>query len=147
MARPPLQTLLSLRRMQVEQARAALGACLKAEAEVAGTVRSLDEAARRDRETAATWQDAHRFLEISASRLGVLRANRRSAAAALAAAAARSAEARGVVTAAQTAAEAVEQLLSEREAASQAGMATGEQHRLDDITRMRHTVRRRGEPY
>jgi len=145
MARPPLQTLLSLRRLQVEQARAALGVCLKAEAEVAATVRSLDEAARRDHQTAAAWQHAHQFLEMSAIRLDVARANRRNAAAALAAAAARSAEARGVVTASQTAAEAVEQLLSEREAASKAAMATTEQHRLDDIARTRHAVRRRGE--
>jgi flagellar biosynthesis chaperone FliJ len=142
MARDPLRILLAIRHRSVEQARSALGACLKAEATVADGIRSLEDAARRDR---VPWQDAHQFHEMAAARLQVVRAERLTAAAALEATASRSEAARGVVAEARTAAEAVEQLIGEREAANRAGIAAREQHTLDDIARARLAVRRRSE--
>jgi flagellar biosynthesis chaperone FliJ len=147
MARDPLRILLSMRLRSVEQARAAMGVCLAAEAEVAGRIRLLDDALRRDRETSGAWQDAHQFLEMSATHLEVVRAERRTAAMALAAAALHSEEARGVVTAARTAAEAVEQLVSERETASRVEAAKREQHALDDMSRARYVVGQRGRTH
>jgi flagellar export protein FliJ len=145
MARDPLRILLAVRQRSVEQARSALGACLKAEAEVSEGIRSLEDAARRDRATSAAWPEAHQFHEMAAVRLEVARAERLNAAATLQAAASQTEAARGVVTEARTAAEAVEQLIDERKAANQAGIAAREQHALDDIARARLVVRRRGE--
>jgi phosphosulfolactate phosphohydrolase-like enzyme len=65
----------------------------------------------------------------------------------LAAAALHSEEARGVVTAARTAAEAVEQLVSERETASRVEAAKREQHALDDMARARYVVGQRGQTH
>jgi hypothetical protein len=143
MAGDPLQVLLAMRRRSVEHARYALGACLAAEAAVADRITSLDQSARRDRETSEAWQEAHQFLEMSANRLAAARAERRMIVLDLAAATARSAEARAVVTAARTAAEAVEQLISERAAADAIEAARREQHATDDIARARHAERRR----
>ena len=137
MARDPLRIVSSLRRRAVEQARYALGACLATEAEAAQKIRSLDDAACRDRETSEAWQDAHHFLEMSAVRSESAREERQIIEQALATAAMRSEQARGVVAAARTAAEAVEQLIRERKIADQMETATREQHVLDDIARLR----------
>ena len=138
MARDPLLVLYAMRRHAVEQARYALGICLKAEAEVAERIRLLDEAARRGREACETWQGVAQFLEMAAIRQGYVRVERRTVAADMVMVSTRSGEARDVVTAARSAAEAVEQLIGERAAASRAAAATREQHVLDDITRGRH---------
>jgi hypothetical protein len=144
MARDPLRVLQAIRRRLVEQARYALGECLKAEAAVADRIAVLDDAVRRDREASEAWQEAHRFLEMSAIRVESTRAERQAIAAELAAAAAHSAEARRVVTDARTAAEAVETLIGERAAASQAEGIRREQHVLDDIGRALRAVRQSG---
>jgi flagellar biosynthesis chaperone FliJ len=146
MVRDPLRILLSIRRRAVEQARYALGACLAAEAEAMDRVASLDDTVRRDRETVGVWQDSHRFVEMSAIRLETMLERRRTAMADVAVAETRSGEARGTVSAARAAAEAVEQLITERTAASQADATRREQHVLDDIARARLAVRRRDEP-
>jgi hypothetical protein len=143
MARDPLRILLSMRRRSVEQVRHALAARLAAEAEVADRIRSLDGTVRRDREAGEAWPDAHQFREMLVSRQEVIQAERRTMAADLAAAEIDTGEARGVVSAARTAAQAVEELIGEREAASQADAARREQHVLDDIARARLAVRRR----
>jgi hypothetical protein len=145
MAGDSLQVLLAMRRRTVEQARYALGVCLMAETKAANGISTLDDAARRDREASGGWQDAHWFLEMSAIRLETSRAERVMITADLAAATARSDEARGVVTAARTAAEAVEQLIGERTAASRMEAAKREQHALDDIARGSHLARHRGK--
>jgi hypothetical protein len=143
LARDALRILLSMRRRSVEQARHALSARLAAEAEVADRICSLDGTVRRDREAGEAWPDAHRFLEMFASRQEVIQAERRTMAADLAAAGVHAGEARGVVSAARTAAQAVEELIEEREAASQADAAKREQIALDDMARARLAVRQR----
>jgi hypothetical protein len=146
MARDPLRILLSMRRRSVEQARHALAARLAVEAEVADRIRSLDCTVRRDREVGGAWPDAHQFLEMSANRQETVQAERHRLVVALAAAEIQAAEARDVVSAARTAAEAVEELIRERQAGRQADAATREQHVLDDIARARLTVHRRRWP-
>jgi hypothetical protein len=144
MPREPMQVLLSIRRRAVEQARYALAACLTAESAIADKIRSLDAAMQKDHQATETWQDAHQFVELSAARREVSRAERQAAAADLAAAAERSAEVRSLVAAARTAAEAVEQLIAEREAAQRAEADRREQHVLDDIARRRRLPHVRG---
>lgn len=143
MARNSLQVLLSIRRRAVEAARYALAASLTSEAVVADRIAAIDTAMQRDRKASGTWPEAHQFVEMSAARLAAARVEREALAAELASAAARTADARGVVTAARTAAEVVEQLLDERRAASQADAARREQHALDDIVRARLAPRQR----
>ncbi|HEY0183825.1 MAG TPA: hypothetical protein VGC09_13545 [Rhodopila sp.] len=141
MAADPLQTLLAIRRREVEQARMVLATCLATEAAVSQRIGSLDAAARRDCETAAVWTHAHQFLEIAGARLAAARSDRRSLTADLAAAQTSTEQARGYVAATRTAAETVEQLIAEREAARQAEAGKRAQHALDDI------VRKRRPPY
>ena len=141
MARDKLGILLSMRRRSVEQARYALGACLAAENEVADKIRTLDDTARRDRTTGAEWQDAHRYGEMLAIRQDVTRAERGKFLADLTSAEAESGDARGIVSNARTAAEAVEQLIAERAAVCRAEALRREQHVLDDIARTRLTTR------
>jgi hypothetical protein len=143
MARDALRILLSMRRRSVEQARRVLAARLAAEAEVVDRIRWLDNTVHRDHQAAEAWPDAHRFLEMFANRQDVIQGERRILAADLAAAELETGEARGVVSAARTAAEAVEELIGEREAASQAEAAKREQHVLDDIARARLALRQR----
>ncbi|WP_158932381.1 hypothetical protein [Acidisphaera sp. S103] len=143
MVRDPLKILLSVRRRSVEQARYALGACLAAEAAIADRIRSLDGAAARDRQTGRAWQDSHQFMEMTAIHLATLQAERRSILADLAVAEDRSGQARGVVAAERAAAEAVDQLMQERQAAVQAEANRREQHVLDDIARFVARRRRR----
>ena len=145
MARDPLQVLKAVRRRAVEQARYALAACQTAEVEIADKIKSIDATVFRDRDARRTWHDADQFLEMSARRREAVQAERRSVTADLEAAALRSDQARGVVTAARTAAEAVEQLIGERKAASQVEAARREQHVMDDIARARLAARRRSE--
>jgi hypothetical protein len=143
MARDPLRILLSMRRRSVERARQVLAARLAAATDVADRIRLLDDATRRDRAVGNAWPDAYRFLEMAASRQEVAQAERRDMADELAAAEAQAEEARSVVSATRTAAEAVEELIGQREAAGQADAARREQHVLDDLARARLTVRRR----
>jgi hypothetical protein len=143
MARDKLRVLLSMRRRWVEQARYALGACLAAECEAAEKIRALDDTARRDSETGRTWQDSHQFLEVSAIRQDASRAERGTILMDLTSAEAESENARGVVSDARAAAEAVEQFIAERAAAYREEALGREQHVLDDIARARSAVRRR----
>jgi hypothetical protein len=48
MARDPLRTVRTVRLRSVDQARYALAACLKSEADVADRIRAIDAAARQD---------------------------------------------------------------------------------------------------
>ena len=146
MARDPLRILLAIRRRAVEQARYALGTCLATEAEIGERIWSLDDTARRDREAGGAWQDAHQFSEMTAIRLEAKQAERRALKADLTLAEGHSADARGILTAARTAAEAVAQLAGDRAAAAQAELDRREQHVLDDIARARRGVRQRNEP-
>jgi flagellar biosynthesis chaperone FliJ len=135
MARDPLRILLSVRRRSVEQARYALGACLAEEAAIAGKIVALDDEAARDRATARAWPDSHQFKETAAMRLAAAQAKRQASQVELTAAEDRSTQARGIVAAQRAAAEAVEQLIQEREAAAGAERNRREQHSLDDIAR------------
>jgi flagellar export protein FliJ len=135
MARDPLRILLSMRQRAVDQARHALAARLAAEAEVADRLRSLDGSVWRDRRAGLAWPGAHQFLEMFASRQEAIQAERQTIAADLAVAGGQAAEARDIVAAARTAAEAVADLIGERDAAGRAEASKREQHVLDDIAR------------
>jgi hypothetical protein len=120
-----------------------LAACLAEETAAADRIRVLDEDRRQDHVIHGSWPDAHHFQEISASHLEAIRARRQTAAASLLAAESGSSEARGVVTAARAAAEAVEQLINERDAHNRAEADRQQQHAVDDIARSGRATRHR----
>ncbi|WP_428531441.1 hypothetical protein [Rhodopila sp.] len=127
--------LQAVRRRAVESARQALAACLRAEAETVARISLLEVSARRDRAISDNWEDGHQFQEMAAIRSAVAREERGAAALHLAEAITASEQARVVLTAARTAAEAVDQLIAERATASQADVVRLAQHELDDIAR------------
>lgn len=135
MAADKLRTLHTVRRLEVDQARQALGQCLRAEAEAEQRIATLDDKLRRDR--AAEIEGAHWFIDMFAARFATVHADYRTAIDVLAAARARSAEARSLVVSARTAMEVVEQLIAERDVAKRAEAARRDQHTLDDIARTR----------
>jgi hypothetical protein len=133
----PMWRLRQLRRFAVEQARAALGACLTAENQIAERIAAIDAAVQRDLAADAALDHADRFRDMFVRRTEARRVERSAAQTALAAAQARSAVARAGVVAARTAAEAVETLIGERAVAVAAAVARAEQHALDDMARAR----------
>jgi flagellar export protein FliJ len=137
MASDRLRVVQGVRQRAVEQARQALGLCLKTETEATARILAIDDAARRDRAADRSGVDALPFGEMFTRRLGALQTERRDAVAALTAAETGSAQARAAVTAARTAAEAVETLIAERAAAEATETSRREQHTLDDIARAR----------
>jgi flagellar biosynthesis chaperone FliJ len=135
MARDPLNVLRQLRRHAVDWRRQALADCMAGEADAASTIAALDQAVRRDAETAATFPDHQHFRDIFLAARQHLTAQRQRAEAALADAKARSELARGHLAAARLDAEAVERLIEERTLAAGAAADRRAQHELDDIAR------------
>jgi flagellar biosynthesis chaperone FliJ len=144
MARDPLLVLRAVRLRAVERARQGLAARLKTEAEAAAKVDGLTEAARLDRSAGEDMPDAHQFLQMFANRLDAVRTQRIAAGTSLTMAQARVAEARVVVVAARTQAEALEQLITAQETARVADAERKAQHEMDDVARAAHAVRRVG---
>jgi flagellar biosynthesis chaperone FliJ len=144
MARDPLLVLRAVRQRAVEQARQGLAACLKVENEVAAKIDEFSEAMRRDRSAGEDMPDAHQFHQLFANRLDAIRAEHAAAVQTLAVAQARVAEARAVVVTERTQTEAVEQLISEQNAARLVEEENKTQHEMDDIARAARSLRRAG---
>jgi hypothetical protein len=136
-ARDPLRAVQAMRHRLVEQARYALAACLKSEADVMARIKAIDDAHAQDRAAQQAVENAYQFHEVFRRREQARQTERSLAEAALAAAQARSAEARAGVGTAWAAAEAVELFISERAVAADIEAARREQHELDDIVRCR----------
>jgi flagellar biosynthesis chaperone FliJ len=141
--RHPLLILQSIRQRAIEQARLALAACLKVEAEALGRIDLLEESVKRDRAAASCMGDGQEFLQVFANRLDAVQVQRRAARAALAAAQDRVSAARVVVATARTRAEAVEQLIAEQMTARRSAADRNAQHALDDISRAARMMRTR----
>ncbi len=137
MARDTMGLLLAVRRHAVEEARAALAACLSSEAAAAERLRAVDEAAERDRVASRSVAEAHRFIDMFALRVQSGTVERQAIEAALQVATEAAAEARAALVAARTAAESVQTLIDERAKAAAAEADRREQHALDDMARTR----------
>jgi len=137
MPRDALSVLLDLRRREVDRRRQDLADCMAAETEAAGTVRSIDAAIARDRDSGAGSADSMLFRDIFLAARRHLRAERQRAIAVLAEAEARSEAARERLAAARLAAEAVDRLILERTAAARANADRRAQHEMDDVARRR----------
>nr|WP_294547117.1 hypothetical protein [uncultured Rhodopila sp.] len=133
MPRDALKALHELRRREVDRQRLELADCRAVETEAAGTVRSIDAAIARDRDSDAALADPMLFRDIFLATRQHLWAERQRAVVALAEAEARSEAARGRLAAARLAAETVDRLILERTAAARAEADRRAQHELDDV--------------
>jgi hypothetical protein len=128
---------LALRRREADRQRQDLADCMAAETEAAGTLRSIDAAIARDRNSGESFPDYMQFRDIFLATREHLRAARHRAVAVLAEAEARSEAARRRLAEARLAAEAVDRLIAERAAASRAEADRRAQHELEDAARLR----------
>jgi flagellar export protein FliJ len=133
----PLQTLLRLRRLAVDEARRGLAESLRQETEASERARTIS--AGIDRETDLICQAASddRLVDHFAAWLRRARVEQDEAARALLAAETQSQEARAVLTAGRAAVEAAEALIERREAERVAEEERAEQKRLDEAGRGR----------
>jgi hypothetical protein len=145
MARDPMRVLHAVRLRDIEAARHALAACLLVETGVLERIRTIGDTVQRDRAAYSTMQEAHRFQEMFMLRQRTVEAERQAAEGELAAVRIRTAAARAAVVEARTAAEAVETLMTDRQAAAGLEAARREQHTLDDMARTRPDTAFRSE--
>jgi hypothetical protein len=128
-----MAVLHRIRKGAVDEARLKVGACLSAEADLAGTIRQLDEEAERAAAVPFTMEGYGQLLGMFEARDRHRRVVRHNLTASLAAAEARTAEARAELALARLGAEAVETLLEARALAAEAATERKAQHALDDI--------------
>ena len=141
MARHPLNILLIVRQRGVDQQCQAFATCLKLETTAMEAVRALDDAAQREREAADRHPEHHGGMDMLATWLRRMRADRVRGSAALAAAQGQTALSRAALAAARSAAQVVEKLIEDRAAEARAKAEAREQHALDDIARSQHLAR------
>jgi flagellar export protein FliJ len=133
----PLQTLLRLRRLTVDQARLGLADSLRREAEASERVREIADEIERETGTACALAGDDRIVDNFAAWLRRARVRQDAAANAMLAAEAHTGEARAVLTAGRAAVETVEALLERREAERLAEAGQQEQKTLDEFGRGR----------
>lgn len=142
MARDPLNVLLTVRQRTVDQSRQALATCLKAETAAVAAIRAMDAAVERERAAADRDAEDHRDTEMRSVWMERIRAQRVAAVANLAAAERQTAAARAVLSAARSAAQAVQRTIAERAVLALAEAEKRAQHALDDISRSRYVAQR-----
>jgi len=128
----PLDTLLRLRRMGVDQARRGLADCLREEEAAAAAVRQMEADVARETEHATMLTGGDAVVEDFALWLRRIRILQTAALTALATAEAHTHEARAVLAAGRAAVRAVESLLERRAAEQAAGEARAMQVALDE---------------
>jgi flagellar biosynthesis chaperone FliJ len=133
----PLNTLLRLRRLAVDEARQALADCLRTEAERAAEMRALDDAVDRETVAACDLAADDNAVEVFAVWLKRTRAERAAAAEALLRAEARTQEARAVLSVGERAKRAVVELQATREIERLAEDLKRDQIRIDEVAARR----------
>jgi len=132
MTHDPLEALLRLRRLAVDDARRGLGDCLRAESEASAAVSSIEDAIVRETEAATDLAKGDAEVEAFAAWLRRIRPTQHAAHEALDAAERETAEARVVLGAAQAAVRAVEAVLEEHAAAAVAADERRAQAAIDE---------------
>jgi flagellar biosynthesis chaperone FliJ len=133
----PLNTLLRLRRLAVDEARQALADCLRTEAERAAEMRALDDAVDRETVAACDLAADDKAVEAFAVWLKRTRAERAAAAEALLRAEARTQEARAVLSVGERAKRVVVELQATREVERLAEDLKRDQIRIDEVAARR----------
>jgi flagellar export protein FliJ len=133
MTRDPLESLMRLRRLAVDQARRGLADCLRIEEETMHAVAIIEAAIERETEAASDLAADDADVEAFAAWLRRIRPKQHAAHLAEDEAEAETAQARVVLAAARTAVEAAEEMLAKHDAARQAEAERQEQHALDEV--------------
>jgi flagellar export protein FliJ len=128
----PLETLLRLRRMALDEARRTLADCLREESEATADIRALDDAIDRETNAATDLEADDAAVEAFATWFKRVRQDRASAAEVLSRAETRTQEARAVLTVGQRAARVVEDMLSAQETERREAEAHRDQLAIDE---------------
>jgi flagellar export protein FliJ len=131
----PLQILLRLRRLAMDQARRGLADCLRSEAEASQAVHEIAAAIDRETNTVCETVGDDRMVDNYAAWLRRARIEQGNAANALLTAEAHTQEARAVLTVGRAAVETVEALIARREAERTVVAERQEQNVLDEAGR------------
>ena len=133
----PLPVVARLRHRAVDEARQALADSVTAETAAAEALRLLDTAIAAETDAAGDLSGDDQSVEDFAAWLRRVRIDRRSAVAELESAELRSTEARAALAASRTAARAMEDMLTRREAERRLAAARREQAVLDEAGQRR----------
>jgi flagellar export protein FliJ len=140
MTRDPLESLLRLRRLTVDQARRGLAECLRAESEAAQSVASIEASIARETDVATNLASDDVQVEAYAAWLRRIRPKQQAAHAAQAQAEAATSGGRAVLAAARAAVRAAEKMLEEHAAVRLDEAEHKAQLEIDEA------AQRRGEP-
>ena len=137
-ARDPLDALIRLRRMGVDEARSALADSLRAGEAASAALEALEMAIRQETEAACSLDADDAAVEQFASWLRRTRDRQRDAGATRDAAELATAQARGVLAAARAAVRAIEAMQERQAAIRAAAAARTEQATLDEAGQNAH---------
>jgi flagellar export protein FliJ len=140
MMRDPLESLLRLRRLAVDQARRGLADCLRVESQAAHAVAAIETAIDHETDVATDLASGDAEVETFAAWLRRIRPKQDAAHAAEAQAEASTAQGRAILAAARAAVRAAEEMLGEHAAARLVEEEHQAQREIDEA------AQRRGEP-
>jgi flagellar export protein FliJ len=133
MSQDPLEALLRLRRMAVDEARRDIAACLRVESEAAAAVAAIEAAIERETEAAISLAAGDAEVEAFGAWFRRIRPKQAAAEAAEAEAETATARARILLGAARAAVRAAEEMLEKRAAEAQAAAERKAQGEIDEI--------------
>ena len=134
MTQDPLESLLRLRRLAVDEARRGLADCLRAESQAAEALAALEAAIERETDVAADLSAGDAEVEAFAAWLRRMRPKQQAAEAQAEAA---TAQGRAILAAARAAVSAVEDMLAEHTAERKAEAQRQAQHEIDEAAQRR----------
>lgn len=137
MTRDPLETLLRLRRLAVDQARRGLADCLRIESEAAHAVAEIEAAIEHETEVAANLASDDAEVEAFAAWLRRIRPKQHAAHAAEAEAELATAQGRAFLAAARAGVRAAEEMLEEHAAAIREEAEHKAQRDIDEAAQRR----------
>jgi len=137
MTQDPLESLLRLRRLAVDEARRGLADCLRAESQAAEALAALEAAIERETDVAADLSAGDAEVEAFAAWLRRMRPKQQAAHAAEAEAEAATAQGRAILAAARAAVSAVEDMLAEHTAERKAEAQRQAQREIDEAAQRR----------
>ena len=137
MTQDPLESLLRLRRLAVDEARRGLADCLRAESQAAEALAALEAAIERETDVAADLNAGDAEVEAFAAWLRRMRPKQQAAHAAEAEAEAATAQGRAILAAARAAVSAVEDMLAEHTAERKAEAQRQAQREIDEAAQRR----------
>jgi flagellar export protein FliJ len=129
----PLDALLRLRRMAVDEARLGLAECLRTESEAANAAGEVDAAIDRETEAASSLAAGDAEVEAFAAWFHRIRPRQHAAHEAEATAEAETVSARAILAVAQAAVRAAEEMMAKHAAAAHAGAERRAQAEIDEI--------------